>query len=271
MVATQLNLTQREPFAVNRFVDHPSFHEKNAAARYRTREDDPREVNPSAGHLPDEETCELAKRMHYAAYRFNGARNSAEKRTWGERYLDLRNQIIVGNRKLVYRAVHSRVRDPQHADDCIAECHLVMIRAVASYNPFLGIRFSTYAFTCLLRELTRLVPTQIKDRLRQAASFDLSLLDENLEAEPNEEQFESLGLDRFLSAEHSLLSYREKQVLSQRFGFNSDGSTRKLSDIGSELKISKERVRQVQINGLEKLREAFRAGSSGVGVVGHAV
>ncbi len=271
MVATQLNLRQREPFAVDRFVDHPSFHEKNAASLYRARADDQRESTPSVDHLPDEKTRELAKRMHYAAYRLNGARNSAEKRTWGERYLDLRNQIIVGNRKLVYRAVHSRVRDPQHAEDCIAECHLVMIRAVASYNPFLGIRFSTYAFTCLLRELTRLVQKQIKDRLRQAASFDLSLLDENLEAEPNEEQFEGLGLDRFLKAEHSLLSYREKQVLSERFGFNSHGSTRKLSDIGSELKISKERVRQVQINGLEKLREALRADSSGVGVVGHAV
>lgn len=271
MVATQLNVRQRKVFAVYRFVDHTSFHEKNAAARYRTREDDPREFNPSAGHLPDEETRELAKRMHYAAYRLNRARNSAEKRTWGERYLDLRNQIVVGNRKLVYRAVHSRVRDPQHAEDCIAECHLVMIRVVASYNPFLGIRFSTFAFTCLLRELTRMVQKQIKDRLRQAASFDLSLLDENLEAKPNEEQFESLGLDRFLSAEHSLLSYREKQVLSQRFGFTSGGSTRKLSDIGNDLKISKERVRQVQINGLEKLRESLSADFSDVRVIGNAV
>jgi len=103
MVATQLNLRHREPFAVDRFVDHPSFHEKNAASFYRARAADQHQSTPSAGHLPDEETRELAKRMHYAAYRLNGARNSAEMRTWGDCYLDLRNQIIVGNRKLVYR------------------------------------------------------------------------------------------------------------------------------------------------------------------------
>jgi RNA polymerase sigma factor (sigma-70 family) len=271
MVLTQLNSKRREPFAVVRFVDHPSFHEKNAAAIYRGRSDHQRDSTQPVGHLPDEETRELAKRMHYAACRLNAARNSAEKRTWGERYVNLRNQIIVGNRKLVYRAVHSRVRDPQHAEDCIAECHLVMIRAVASYNPFLGIRFSTYAFTCLLRELTRLVQRQIKDRLRQAASFDLTRLDEDLEAEVNEAQSEALELGRFLTADHSLLNSREKQVLSHRFGFNSDGSIRKLSEIGDELKISKERVRQVQISGLEKLREALRADPSGAEIVAHAI
>jgi RNA polymerase primary sigma factor len=55
------------------------------------------------------------------------------------------------------------------------------------------------------------------------------------------------------------LTDREKEVLSQRFGFNSKGKAATLKDIGSELQISKERVRQLQNSGLEKLREVLQA------------
>lgn len=260
MVASHFSGRKKEEFVVPRFVDHPSFREKNAITHYR-RAVAPDGVATSMSHLPDEVTRELAKAMHYAAYRLRGARD----RFWRQRYDDLRNQIVLGNRKLIFRAVHSRVRDPQLAEDCAAECHIVMMRAVAAYNPWLGIRFSTYAFTCLLRELTRLVQKQSKDRLRQAVSFDDSLPDDTFEAEANDACLQDLdaNLGEYFTAEHTLLDDREKQVLSQRFGFNSDGSTVTLKDIGSELKISKERVRQVQISALDKLRNVFAA--DGVG------
>jgi RNA polymerase sigma factor (sigma-70 family) len=265
MVATQFGGRKIEQFAVTRFVDHPSFHEKDAIALYR-RAGNSEGTATSTSHLPDEVTRELAKAMHYAAYRFRDARNTNKARHWRQRYVELRNQIVVGNRKLIFRAVHSRVRDPQLAEDCAAECHIVMIRAVAAYNPWLGIRFSTYAFTCLLRELSRLLQKQTKDRLRQAVSFDDTLAEDAFEAEANDEGIQDSGasLGKFFAAGHTLLDDREKQVLSQRFGLNSDGSTVTLKDIGSELKISKERVRQLQNSGLDKLREVVTVDCVGV-------
>ena len=265
MVATQLGVRKKEEFVVARFVDHPSFHEKNAITLYR-RAGNSEGAAPSASHLPDEVTRELAKAMHYAAYRLREARDTIKARYWRQRYVELRNQIVLGNRKLIFRAVHSRVRDPQLAEDCSAECHIVMIRAVSAYNPWLGIRFSTYAFTCLLRELTRLVQKQTKDRLRQAVSFDDSLADDAFAAEANDAGFQDsdAGVGKFFAAEHTLLDDREKQVLSQRFGFNSNGSKVKLKDIGSELNISKERVRQLQNSGLDKLRDVFAVDCVGV-------
>ena len=258
MVASQLAGQKKEEFVVARFVDHPSFHEKDAFTRYR-RVGTSEGASNSASHLPDEVTRELAKAMHYAAYRLREARDTIKAKHWRQRYVELRNQIVVGNRKLIFRAVHSRVRDPQLAEDCAAECHIVMIRAVAAYNPWLGIRFSTYAFTCLLRELTRFVQKQTKDRLRQAVSFDDSLVDDALESEVHDAEFHDsdASLDKFFAAEHTLLDAREKHVLSQRFGFNSDGSTVTLKDIGSDLKISKERVRQLQNSALGKLRDVI--------------
>ena len=266
MVASNRCVRKKEEFVVARFVDHPSFHEKSASVLYGIRADTSAGESSTASHLPDEVTRELAKRMHYAAFRLSSASNSAEAKAWRSSFLDLRDKIILGNRKLIYRAVQNRVRDPQLAEDCAAECHVVMIRAVACYNPWLGIRFSTYAFTCLLRELARLVQKQTKDRLRQAASFDDGVFNEALEPESNEAEFDGpdANVRQFFATEHRLLSDREKQVLSQRFGFASDGSTVKLKDIGSELKISKERVRQLQNSGLEKLRDALAADCVGV-------
>lgn len=269
MVASNAGARKREEFVVARFVDHPSFHEKNASVRYRSNAD-PSDGEageaPTSGHLPDEVTRELAKRMHYAAFRLSSAAKSAEARVWRNHFLDLRDKIILGNRKLIYRAVQNRVRDPQLAEDCAAECHVVMIRVVTCYNPWLGIRFSTFAFTCLLRELTRLVQKQIKDRLRQAASFDDGLFNEASEPESNEAESDgpAANVRQFFATEHRLLSGREKQVLSQRFGFASDGSIVTLKDIGGELNLSKERVRQLQNSGLEKLREVLAPECVGV-------
>jgi len=259
MVALHSSARKSEPFAAIRFVDHPSFHEKNAMALYRIRPDSA-EASASS-HLPDEVTRELAKGMHYAAYRLREARDSSKARIWRDRYVELRNQIVLGNRKLIYRAVHTRVRDSQLAEDCAAECHVVMIRAVAAYNPWLGIRFSTYAFTCILRELTRLVQRQTKDRLRQAASFDDGMCTDESEPASSEPapDFPEANVGQFFATEHPLLNDREKQVLSQRFGFNLSGSKTTLKDIGRDLSISKERVRQLQNSGLDKLRDAFAA------------
>ncbi len=259
MVASNAGMREREESVAARFVDHPSFHEKSGSVLYGILADTSADESSTASHLPDEVTRELAKRMHYAAFRWSNASDAAKARTWRRRHLDLRDKIILRNRKLIFRAVQSRVRDPQLAEDCAAECHLVMIRAVTCYNPWLGIRFSTYAFTCVLRELTRLVQKQTKDRLRQAVPFDDGLFDEASEPEKNEAESDAsdANVRKFFACEHRLLSGREKYVLSHRFGLASDGTTVKLKDIGSELNISKERVRQLQNSGLGKLREVF--------------
>ena len=53
---------------------------------------------------------------------------------------------------------------------------------------------------------------------------------------------------------------RERQVLEERFGFH-DGQTRTLEDLSRRMRISRERVRQIEAAAMRKLRRALSAGN----------
>lgn len=91
----------------------------------------------------------------------------------------------------------------------------------------------------------------------------LSLSDSNLPSyTPPPTLDEVLDIDRdVLHQALATLPERESYVIKKRFGFSMDGTThteQTLEDVGSELGISKERVRQIQKEALQKLREHLR-------------
>ncbi|MBI2591475.1 MAG: sigma-70 family RNA polymerase sigma factor [Candidatus Brennerbacteria bacterium] len=51
---------------------------------------------------------------------------------------------------------------------------------------------------------------------------------------------------------------REASVVKKRIGFNEDGEGKKLEEVGNELKVSRERIRQIQMNALEKFQLTAR-------------
>ncbi|HKA05689.1 MAG TPA: sigma-70 family RNA polymerase sigma factor [Gemmataceae bacterium] len=209
-------------------------------------------------YMPDEVTRDYACRMHYAAYRWKRAKGVVGAGKWKDAYVCLRDEIVLGNRKLVYQAVRRRMAMSNRADDLIGDCHIVLIQAVAAYNPWLGIRFSTYAYTCLVRALARLAQRLSNDWLARSASLDLLP-----DGEPGQKFDHNLisssmwGLDEYLRADHPLLSNREKVILSLRYGVREGADVLTLAQVGQELGLSKERVRQMQASAIGKLRSAL--------------
>ena len=184
-----------------------------------------------------------------------------EATRWRRRYFDCRNRVVLGNRKLTFRAVRKWNPAAQLADDMAAECQIVLIKAVTAFNPWLGIRFSTYAVTCLMRALSRLTRRHAADRLSGALPIESLPYGEPCyvnNEKPSDPRLASLGV--YLSDGDLLLTPREKLVLSRRFPLNGEvPGTETLEQVGGKLGLSKERVRQVQKLALGKLREALVA------------
>jgi RNA polymerase sigma factor (sigma-70 family) len=236
------------------FIFHPSFEESGAE---RVFGDALADDEASLAFMPDDTTRDSTRRMHYAAWRASRAPSRREAARWRRRYYDCRDRVVVGNRKLAFRAVQKWGAPRQLADDMAGECQIVLIKAVAAYNPWLGIRFSTYAFTCLMRALSRLSQRQAADRLSRALPLDSTQYGEPCYVASEEPSAPAAArLDAYLRTDHTLLTPREKTVLLRRYCPN-DGRAGTLEQVGHELGLSKERVRQLQCAALGKLREAL--------------
>ena len=255
--------TRGTPAAGNgpRFIFHPAFEDPGAAEVYGrapTNNDD-----ASQNFMPDEVTRDFSSRMHYAGWRTGEATSKREVTRWRGRYYDCRNRIVLGNRKLTYRAVLKWDSVSQSADDMASECQIVLIKAVTAFNPWLGIRFSTYAFTCLMRALYRLSRRQATDRFARSVPLESMPDDEPSYANDDLSTPDIARLDVFLGKEHKLLTPREKIVLTRRFHLNGLApTTDTLEQLGRDLGLSKERVRQVQMTALGKLRSVLLAGEA---------
>ena len=64
-------------------------------------------------------------------------------------------------------------------------------------------------------------------------------------------------IDEYLRESHGLLSSREKEVLTRRFSLDVQTKSGTLEQVGRDMGLSKERVRQVQASALSKLRTAL--------------
>jgi DNA-directed RNA polymerase sigma subunit (sigma70/sigma32) len=240
------------------YVYHASFDSPAAAREYDPARLLGTVVNYDDRYMPDDVTRDHARCMHYAAHKLRTARTAAQAARWRGHYTTLRDHIVLGNRKLIYRAVRRRAANNPRADDMIGDCQIVLIQAVAAYNPWLGIRFSTYAYTCLVRALARMAQRLSTDWL--ARSMPLDVLPDGEprgRGGPDPVGPGQVRIDEFLRDEHPLLSPREKAIISRRFCLREDTADTTLEQVGRALGLSKERVRQVQASALSKLRLAL--------------
>lgn len=204
--------------------------------------------------------------MNYLKYRANSIRVTLDADHPNLRKLNeikrqlaladrLRNRIVNSNTRLAVSIVKKFADDRNPFDDLLSEGISSLLRATEKFDFERGFRFSTYATLAVRREVYRMIQRTHRDRVRFATGA-LEVFEEQGVAEEPTERTESAliqinnGIARMLSR----LDEREQFIVKARYGLIDLGVKPTFSRLGERLGVSKERVRQLEIRAMNKLR-----------------
>ena len=174
-----------------------------------------------------------------------------------EQIVNTKNQIARCNLRLVVSIAKKRVTPDQNFFELVSDGNLSLLRAVEKFDYARGNKFSTYASWAIMKNFARTIPSEYRQRDRFRTSHD-ELFDMTQEQRANPMLEENLQQDRVSKIQRVLdkLDERERQIIVGRFGLDHSQEPRTLKEVGAELGVTKERIRQIEARALNKLRLA---------------
>ncbi|MCG3126961.1 MAG: RNA polymerase sigma factor RpoD [Phycisphaerae bacterium] len=171
----------------------------------------------------------------------------------------VKNVITQANLRLVVSIAKRHVRSGQEFYELISDGNVSLMKAVEKFDYSRGFKFSTYASWAIMKNFARTVPEQMQqyDRYQTGREEMLETVAGPTIDESDDDTLPALrgALDQMLDT----LSQREQAILRRHFGLESGGQAMTLEEIGRELGVSKERVRQIEARAMNRLRSEFRS------------
>lgn len=171
--------------------------------------------------------------------------------------VEVKNLIVQANLRLV---VSISKRHMQSTDDffaLVSDGNMSLFRAVEKFDFSRGNKFSTYASWAMMKNFARSIPDEFKykDRFRTTGEELL----ESREDTRRDHVADELAQKQRVSQINRILTrldHREQQIIIRRFGLDHSQEPLTLKEVGAELGVTKERIRQIEARALSKLREA---------------
>lgn len=218
--------------------------------------------------LEKEQEFILFKGMNYLKYRAAMLRDSIDLKSPCIGVLDrieqklkdaqrLRNYIIQANLRLVVSIAKKLTDRANLFDDLVSDAHLPLIRAVEIFDVGRGNRFSTYGTWAVRNYLFRSTKKGRKYRKTFQNGVEpvaLGLTDYRT-TQRSEESYHTI-IQGVLLRVLDTLDEREQLILKRRFGLHHSKTPQKFREIAEDLGVSTERVRQLTIRSLERMRQA---------------
>jgi RNA polymerase sigma factor (sigma-70 family) len=266
------------------FIDHQSFGVNGSAAeilgpmpepvdgKAPRRPKAPKGLPPYLASLYEvplldrEQEMHLFRKMNYLKHQANVIRSKVDPgraRTSDldqierlqEEALAVKNQIIRANLRLVVSIAKRHVGPSNNFFELVSDGNMSLIRAVEKFDFSRGNKFSTYASWAIMKNFARTIPEENYRRDRFVTGHE-EMFEAAADNRTDEHEYES-ALKRMQEAVKGMLGRlddRERKIIVSRFGLGGV-SEQTLEQLGRELGITKERVRQIESRAQDKLRK----------------
>jgi len=218
--------------------------------------------------LTADQEIHLFRKMNYLKYKASQLREQIDPRRPKRRLMNrieryyreavaVKNQLVRSNLRLVVSIAKRHVSGAASLFELISDGNMSLIRAVDRFDYARGNKFSTYASWAIMKNFVRSIQDdhRHRDRFRTGLA---EMFSDTGDARPDHVEQELIQSKRETEVERILqrLDERERKIIIQRFGLARGQEPLTLKQVGANLGVTKERIRQLEMRALGKLRQA---------------
>lgn len=171
--------------------------------------------------------------------------------------VQVKNRIVQANLRLVVSIAKRHMKSSDDFFSLVSDGNMSLFRAVERFDYARGNKFSTYASWAIMKNFARSIPDEFKykDRFRTAGE-EVFMAHEDTRVDHFAEELAQRTREKQINRILTRLDHREQQIIIRRFGLDHNHEPLTLKEVGAELGVTKERIRQLEARALTKLREA---------------
>lgn len=218
--------------------------------------------------LTREQEAHLFRKMNYLKYKASRLRDTLNLNRPQSRLMDeieklydrsvaAKTQIVRANLRLVVSIAKRYVGPTRDFFELVSDGNMSLLRAADKFDVSRGNKFSTYATWAIVKNFARTLYEATRHSDRFCTSHSEML---NFTADVRADQYEqeSAQIQRESQVERILdrLDERERQIIAARFGLIRGREPFTLTQVAATMGVTKERIRQIQVRAMGRLREA---------------